>query len=120
MAALKLFQIGKLRHDAKRRWLYQGEQQPRGRKRLYGGKVAFNDRNRFEAVGEIDGLPIYTAVVNRARFKHDWRIVYLVKRIGNKLQTALRFSTDLKRCAKTIVRCYQARFQIEFRFRDAK
>lgn len=56
------------------------------------------------------------------------RIVYLVKKVGSKVQTALLFSTDLALDAKTIVRYYtstssvhrKARFQIEFLFRDAK
>lgn len=43
VAALDRHQIGKLRHDANRRWLYQGEPKPRGRKRRYDGKVKFDD-----------------------------------------------------------------------------
>lgn len=120
VVALARHQIGKLRHDANRRWLYQGEPKPRGRKRRYEGKVQFDDLNHFEAVGELDGLHLYSAIVNRVHFKRDLRIAYLVKRVGNKVQTALRFSTDLSLNAKTIVRFYQTRFHIEFRFRDAK
>lgn len=120
VAAFKLHQIGKLRHDANRRWLYQGEQKPRGRKRLYDGKVTFDELNRFEPVGKPDGLHLYTAIVNSAHFKRHLRIVYLVKRVGNKVQTAWLVSTDRSVCAKTIVRFYKARFQIEFLFRDAK
>ena len=55
----------------------------------------------------MDGLQIYTAVVNSAHFNRDLRI-------------ALLFSTDLSLDAKTLVRYYKARFQIEFLFRDAK
>jgi hypothetical protein len=120
VAALDLYQIGKLRHDANLRWLYQGEQKPFGRKRRYDGKVNFNDLSRFEAVGELDGRQVYTAIVNSERFKRDLRIVSLVKPVGNKVHTALLFSTDLSLDAKTIVRYYKARFQIEFLFRDAK
>ena len=119
VAALDLHQIGKLRHDANLRWLYQGEQKPRGRKRRYDGKVKFDDLSRFEAA-ESDGLQIYTGAVNSARFKRNLRIVYLVKRLGNKVQTALLFSTNLSLDAETILRFYKARFQIEFLFRDAK
>ena len=120
VVALDLHQIGKLRHDANLRWPYQGEQKSRGRKRRYDGKVKFDDLSRFEAAGELDGLQLYTAVVNSEHFKRDLRIVYLVKRVGNKIQTALLFSTDLSLDAKTIARYYKARFQIEFLFRDAK
>jgi hypothetical protein len=120
VVALELHQIGKLRHDANLRWLYQGEPKPRGRKRLYEGKVRFDELNRFEREGQQEGLHIYTAIVNRAHFQRHLRIVYLVKRLGNKVQTAWLVSTDLSWCAKTIVRFYKARFQIEFLFRDAK
>ena len=120
VAALDLYQIGKLRHDANLRWLYRGEQKPCGRRRRYDGKVRFDDLSRFEAAGEPDGLQIYTAVVCSAHFKRDLRVVYLLKRAGGKVQTALLFSTDLSLCAEAIVRFYKARFQIEFLFRDAK
>jgi len=119
-AGLDLHQIGKLRHDANLRRLYCGEQKPFGRKRRYAGKVRFDDLSRFEFAGEPDGLQIYTAIVNSAHFKRDFRIVYLLKRAGNKVHTALLFSTDLSLEAKTIVRYCKARFQIEFLFRDAK
>jgi len=117
---LKLKQIGKLRHDANLRWLYKGEQKPKGRPKCYDGKVYFDDFSRFELVDEINGAKLYTAIVNSAHFKRDLRIVYLVKTVGNKVQTALLFSTDLKLAAKDIYRFYKARFQIEFLFRDAK
>lgn len=120
VAALDLYQIGKLRHDANLRWLYQGEQKRRGRKRRYDGKVNLDDLSRFEAGGELDGLQVYTAIVNSVHFKRDLRIVYLVKRVNNTVQTALLFSTGLAQQAKAIVRYYKARFQIEFLFRDAK
>lgn len=96
--------------------VYQGEQKARGRKREYDGKV--NDLTRFEKVD--DGFQVYTAIVNSERFKRNLRIVYLVKQVGDKLQTALLFSTDLNLDAHSIIRYYKARFQIEFLFRDAK
>jgi hypothetical protein len=120
VAELNWYQIGKLRHDAKLRWLYQGEPKPRGRKRWYDGKVKFDDLNRFDQGEDFEGFQVYTAVVNRERFKRNRRIVYLVKQIGDKLQTALLFSTDFDLEAHSIIRYDQARFQIEFRFRDAK
>jgi hypothetical protein len=69
---------------------------------------------------EGSALKIYTAIVNRAHFQRDLRIVSLLKQLGTQVHTALLFSTDLSLDAQTIVRFYQARFQIEFRFRDAK
>lgn len=64
--ALGLHQIGKLRHDANQRWLYQGKQQPRDRPRRYEGKVNFEDFSRFEFAGQIDNLEFYTTWVNSA------------------------------------------------------
>jgi hypothetical protein len=77
VVALGLHQIGKLRHDANLRWLYHGEQKSRGRKRIYDGKVKFNDPNRFEVVGETNGVQLYTAVVNSVRLERNLRIVHL-------------------------------------------
>jgi hypothetical protein len=85
VVSLRWHQIGKLRHDANLRWLYDGEQPRRGRKRLYDGKVKFDDLSRFEAVGELNGLQVYTAVVNRAHFKRNLRLVYLLKPVGNQV-----------------------------------
>jgi len=120
VTALELDLIAKLRHDANLRWLYQGSQKPCGRHKLYDGKVSFDDLTRFELADEIAGVKLYTAIVNSAHFKRDLRIVYLVKHVGNKVQTALLFSTDLELAAKDIYLFYKARFQIEFLFRDAK
>jgi hypothetical protein len=43
VTSLGLEHIGKLRHDADLRWLYPGQQQPRGRPRLDDGKVRFDE-----------------------------------------------------------------------------
>ncbi|RCV90730.1 transposase [Vreelandella rituensis] len=120
VVATGLHQIGKLRHDANLRWLYQGEQKPRGRKRLYDGKVSVDDVSRWTLAGNMEATQVYTAIVNSPHFKRDLRVVYLVKRAGGKVKTALLFSTDTSLEAMTLVTYYKARFQIEFLFRDAK
>ena len=119
---LDLHLISKLRHDAHLRWLYNGPQKPRGRPKQYDGKVHFHPHpgSRLEKVGEITGIPLYTAVVNSVHFKQNIRIAYLVKAVGKKIQTALLYSTDVALSALEIYRLYKARFQIEFLFRDAK
>lgn len=117
---LDLQLIGKLRHDAHLRWLYQGEQKPLGRNKLYDGKVKFDNLNDFDFVDEVEDVKLYTAVVNSPRFKRNLRVVYLVKQLANKVRTALLFSTDINLAAKDIYQFYKARFQIEFLFRDAK
>ncbi|WP_281645631.1 transposase, partial [Parendozoicomonas sp. Alg238-R29] len=47
-------------------------------------------------------------------------VVMLRVRRGNKIGTALIYSTDTELEAMTIIEYYKARFQIEFIFREAK
>jgi hypothetical protein len=63
VTALGLEQIGKLRRDANLRWLYQGKQKPRGCRNRYDGKVRFDDLTRLELANEIEGVKLYTAIV---------------------------------------------------------
>jgi len=114
--------VGKLRHDANLRYLYDGPQKKFGARRKYDGKVKFDDPSRLEYVGEIDkDIHLYTAVVNNVNLKRSIRLVYILNlRNKKKPGYALLFSTDTKLNAKTIYRYYKARFQIEFIFRDAK
>lgn len=114
--------VSKLRHDANRRWLYNGPQKPRGRPKQYDGKVRFQlqEGDRFEKAGPVNETQVDTAIVNSTHFKRNIRIIYLMKPIGQKIQTALLYSTDIELPALEIYRLYKARFQIEFLFRDAK
>lgn len=119
---IDLHLISKLRHDADLRHLYKGPQKRFGRKRLYDGKVKFDDLSRFEYVAEVDkDIHLYTAVVNSVTLKRNIRLVYVLNlRNKNKPGYALLFSTDTELDAETIYRYSKARFQIEFIFRDAK
>jgi hypothetical protein len=113
-------QIGKLRRDANLRYLYTGEQKPKGRHKVYDGKVVIGEVDRLECVGEINGATAYTAIVNCVNLERNIRIVYLVYKTQSASSFALLFSTDTELDARSIVRFYQARFQIAFLFRDAK
>jgi len=117
-----LYTIGKLRHDANLRYLYDGPQKKFGARRKYNGKVKFDDLSRLEYVGEVDkDIHLYTAVVNSVGLKRNIRLVYVLNlRNKKKPGYALLFSTDTELDAETIYRYYKARFQIEFIFRDAK
>ena len=114
--------VGKLRHDADLRYLYDGPQKKFGARRKYDGKVKFNDLSRLEYLTEIDtDIHLYTAVVNSVRLKRNIRLVYVLNlRNKKKPGYALLFSTDIELAAETIYRYFKARFQIEFLFRDAK
>ena len=122
VVALDLHLISKLRSDADLRYLYTGEQKPRGARRKYDGKVDFKDLRRLTFVEQLEaGLNLYTAVVWHVSLKRQIRIAYLVDtRKAGKTGAALLFSSDVELDAKLMVQYYQARFQIEFIFRDAK
>lgn len=113
-------QIGKMRCDANLRYLYTGDQNPKGRRKQYDGKLVIGDTSRLEFVENQQGTDIYTAVVNCVNLNRNVRIVYLVNKTEKGYSYAVLFSTDTELDALSIVRYYQARFQIEFLFRDAK
>lgn len=114
-------QIGKLRQDANLRYLYQGQQKAKGRRKRYDGKVdVHTDLSRLIFVANQEGVAVYTAIVNCVNLERDIRLVYLVKQTAQGQQGVLLFSTDITLDALTLYRYYQARFQIEFLFRDAK
>lgn len=119
---LGLHGVSKLRNDADMRYLYTGEQKSRGAKRKYDGKVDLSDLSRLTFVEQLEvGLTLYTAVVWHVSLKRQIRLAYLVDtRKAGRTGTALLFSTDVNLEAKLIVQYYQARFHIEFIFRDAK
>jgi Transposase DDE domain len=122
VVALKLHVIGKLRIDANLRYCYEGEQKARGRTRLYDGKVDLTDRRRLTWVSQPEpGLQFYTAIVWHFSLARKIRIALLVDtRKPGKTGLVLLFSTDVDLDAQTILTYYQARFQIEFIFRDGK
>jgi hypothetical protein len=113
--------MSKLRHDANLRYLYTGSHpKRRGARKKYDGKVNLQDLRRLTPMPISDTVTLYTAVVNSISLKRDIRLVYVCKRQGTKLLTALLFSTDTTLSAEKIYHSYTARFQIEFLFRDAK
>jgi Transposase DDE domain len=119
---LDLHVVSKLRNDADMRYLYTGEQKSRGAKRKYDGKVDLSDLSRLTLVEQLEvGLTLYTAVVWHVSLKRQIRLACLVDtRKAGRTGIALLFSTDVNLDAKLIVQYYQARFHIEFIFRDAK
>jgi hypothetical protein len=112
--------ISRLRNDANLRWLYQGEHIKRkGRKQKYSGKVAFNQLQLFRFVTDYDDYKLYEAVVYSISLKQTIKVV-MIRSIKKPKQYALLFSTQTKLPALYVVQYYEARFQIEFLFRDAK
>ncbi len=120
---LELYQVGKLRADANMRYLYTGPKRESGsgNQKTYDGKVDWQDLSRFDLVDTQDGIAIYEQVLNHVSLKRNMKIVVLLneKNEGKKKYVIL-FSTDTDLEAKTLLKYYKARFQIEFIFRDAK
>lgn len=119
---LELDLISKLRCDANLRYLYTGEQKPRGAKRKYAGKVDLSTPAGFEWVGEVQpGVNLYTALLWHVTLKRRVRLAYVQdQRNRSKPSYVVLFSSDVKQSALEIYQLYKLRFQIEFLFRDAK
>jgi hypothetical protein len=122
VVGLDLALISKLRTDANMRYLYTGTQKPRGARRKYDGKVNLTDLSRWTAVRHLEPeLTLYTTVVWHVSLKRTIRLACVVDtRKAGKTGYVLLFSTDIHLDAEKILQYYQARFQIEFIFRDAK
>ncbi len=121
-ADLNLHVISKLRRDAKLRFVFEGEQKPRGARRKYDGQVDFADLRRFTQVAQVQpGVDLYTQVVWHCSLKRYLRLAVLQDtRKPGKVGLVVLFSTDLTQSAEQIYHFYKLCFQIEFLFRDAK
>ena len=119
---LNLDFIGKLRVDANLRYLYTGEQKKLGAPRKYDGKVDCHDLSRLNFVKDLKpGVSLYTLVVWSCCLNCPISLACISQVQANgQIKNALLFSTDIHLPPEQIVEYYQARFQIEFIFRDAK
>lgn len=120
--ALKLEVVSKLRRDANLRYLYTGEQKPRGARRKYAGKVDLSAPEGFEPVDEVQpGVMLYSGLVWHITLKRQVRLAYLQdNRKAAKTSYVVLFSSDVQQSALEVYQFYKLRFQIEFVFRDAK
>ncbi len=126
---LNLHAIGKLRRDADLKYFYTGPQKPRGRKRLYAGKVDLLHIDSppdcaagFEWIQTVneDSVELYRAWVYAPAFKRAIQVVYVLKVTPSSFSYTLLFCTDASLSALDVYRYYKARFQLEFVFRDGK
>ena len=107
-----------LRRDAALRYLYQGDYKGRGRPKLYAGRVDYKELSSFQRHDHLrEGFEVYSKVVNYAAWGRNIKVVIKVDRHGKR---RVLCSTDLTLSAEEILNLYEARFQIEFLFRDAK
>ena len=122
LCATGLEMVSKLRHDADLKYLYQGEQKAKGRKRKFDGKVYYDDMDRFDALGELEpGIHAWTQKVWHVTLKRAIRVVMLLNaKKPDKHSHVLLFTTDVALSGLEIIQLYSSRFAIEFLFRDAK
>ena len=116
--------ISRLRDDSILKYRFTGE--PTGKKgapKKFSGLVDVNnfDPNGFSLDLSNEEITVYSAVVYSKAFKMDIKLaIAIFYKNGTETARKMYFSTDLKQAGEKIVRYYQARFQIEFLYRDAK
>lgn len=125
--ALGLAVVTKLRHDANVRFRFTGPRTgQRGRPKTYDGKVDWQDLSRFDKVerAALDlapGVEVFTAELYHCSLRRWLRVVVLVWHTADgQRHHAILATTDLSCTATDVLRLYQARFQLEFLFRDGK
>ena len=115
-----------MKNNSKLYLKFTGEQKSRGRKRIYGNEIDYNNlQQKYLKETEIDGdkeLKFYQIEVLNKKINGAINIVIIVARnlSTNQKTHKIIFSTDLNQDYKQIVDYYSLRFQIEFNFRDAK
>ena len=114
--------ISKLRSDANLNYLYAGEKNQFGAPRKYDGKVDCNNLNNLTFIKEIKpGVKLYSLVVWSCCLKCKIRLACISQlQTNGKTKNVLLFSTGINLPSEQILAYYQARFQIEFIFRDAQ
>lgn len=116
--------ISRLRDDANLRYIFHGKQSGgKGRPKQYAGKIDVKniDKRRMKLIHKEDNIVIYSAIVNSVGLRRNIKLCYVIFTLSNgKKVIKLFYSTNLNRCAKKILKYYQARYQMEFIFRDAK
>ncbi len=123
-----LFLISKLRADSALYFIYEGEQNKRGRKRKYGEKIDYKKiPKRYFKSHNVDLkkkilTDIYQMKMLHKEFGQALNVVIIVKTniVTGESRHVILFSADLELSHEKLVDYYSLRFQIEFTFRDAK
>jgi len=123
---LSLHIISKLRNDSALYFRYDGLQNSKGRKRVYGSKIDYQNiplrylvktttHNRVQT-------QIFQATMLHKSFADMLNVVIIVKTHldTHKRAHVVLFSSDLDLGYEQLIDFYRLRFQIEFNFRDAK
>ena len=123
---LALHIISKLRNDSALYFLYDGPQKPKGRKRIYGTKIDYQNiplRYLVKTTTEDRVVTqVFHATMLHKSFADPLNVVIIVKtHLDTQKRThVVLFSSDLELDHDQLIDFYRLRFQIEFNFRDAK
>lgn len=117
--------ITRMRDDANLQYIYKGKQNGgKGRPKKYAGKVNLKkiDKRRFKRVEATDELRIYESTVYCVMLQCNVKVAFVefLDKKGKVHTSKIFMSTNQSREAKTLVKYYRARYQMEFNFRDAK
>jgi len=121
-----LYLVSKLKKSSSLYFKFNGEQKKRGRKRIYGTLIDYENMNdaylkESTTDGDIE-TKIYQFEALNKKIHGALNIVLIFSKNirTNKITHTILFSTDLKQTFQKIIDYYSLRFQIEFNFRDAK
>jgi hypothetical protein len=117
--------VSRFRDDVRLRYIIEPQKTgKRGRPKETDGPVDINKLNMkyFSPVPqENENMEVYTAVLKAVALKRKLRVVVVrFLKNGKNKTTKIYFSTKTEHSASEILEMYQARFQIEFLYRDAK
>ena len=118
--------ISKLRNNSALYFKYNGIYSGKGRRRIYGNRVNYNDLPAENLLSETTKKQIRTRIyqleVIHKKFADTLNVVIILKENQQTGKTAriILFSTDLNLEWDKLIDYYRLRFQIEFNFRDAK
>lgn len=111
--------VSKMRKDARLVSLYTGPQKARGRRKIYGDTINFDDLN--DIATNDPGIILKSSIAYSIALKREVLVVAVRKlRTKGKVMEATLFSTDLEMTPVDVYQYYKSRFQIEFVIRDAK
>jgi len=123
---VNLHLISKLKRNSNLFFKFTGEQKERGRPRIYGELIDYeNIDEKYCKKTTIDGdieTKIYKLEALSKKISGTLNTIVIVSKNSkmNKVSHTILFSTDLNQEYQNIIDYYSLRFQIEFNFRDAK
>lgn len=117
--------ISRFRKDSNLKYIYNGPKKAgRGRPKEYAGKVDTKklDKRRAKKVWSDESMDVYSIIVKSVNLDRKIHLVWVDNKDteGKVTDIKMYFSTNLERDAMQILKYYQARYQMEFNFRDAK